>query len=362
LSIESNTYETNRARSPLPGARILLVVDNGAYGQSLGDMLKQQGLDVDAATSAEQVLTLLRSKDPDLILMDMQIPEMDGYQVAQTIRREKRFGKIPIIAMTAHTMTGDREKYFQVGMNDYISKPIFPDRLYAVLRGWLSVKNHPKPTQHPADERHRRLAQLAKALPGFDVAEALTRLEGNLQFYKEMLVDLSKNLVAARSEMRPLICDGGLQSALIRLHGLKGVCANLDATALHHAFQNLEFALATSKQIQYDRLISRMEQTIDENLTAIGAFLEADADNGADTPPPDAVNQDLLVETMRQLIRLLDQRRLDAIDSIEQLKEMLGHRNSHPEFNNLSAAMRRLDYASARKALIALAASANINL
>jgi two-component system, sensor histidine kinase and response regulator len=339
-----------------------LVTDNGSDGQSIGDMLKQQAIHISTATSAKQVLQLMRNNIPDLILMDMQIPELDGYETARAIRREKKYDQIPIIAITPQTTTGNREKYFQAGMNDYISKPIFPDRLITVLRSWLSMKKQPDPAPRQSAESDLHLMQLADALPGFDVTEALTRLEGNFQFFKELLKDLRKNLMDARSKMRSLIRDGALDEALIRLHGLKGVCANLEAIALRRIFQNLELALATSQQEQYEPLTTRMEQTIDQNLTNISTILEAETDTAADSPSTDTANRDLLVKTLEHLVWLLDQRRLDAVDSFEQLKGLLPLQRRHPEFIDLAGFIGRLDYANARKALIALAASMEIAL
>jgi CheY-like chemotaxis protein len=337
-------------------------MDKGADGQSIGDMLKQAGAHLSTATSAKLVLPIIRKKKPDLILIDMQDSGSDGYQTAQAIRREERFDNIPIIAMTPQTTAGNREKCFQAGMNDYLSKPILPDRLFTVINGWLSSKKHLDPPPSPPAGSSLHLAQLVDALPGFDVVEALVRLEGNSRFFKELLMELRKNLIAARSELRPLIHGGRLQEALIRLHGLKGVAANLEAVSLRQVFQNLELALATSRQEEYEPLITRMELTIDQNLTNMGAILEAETDTGAEAPSTGAADKDLLVETMRHLVWLLDQGRLDAVDSFERLKGLLRHQRTHPEFNNLAESMGCLDYANARRALIALAASMDIVL
>jgi two-component system sensor histidine kinase/response regulator len=366
LPIESNTYDSTRARTPLSTARIILVEDNGSGGQCIGDMLKREGLHYNRATAAKQVLALLHSEKPDLILIDMQISGLDGFRMAQAIRREKKFDKIPIIAISAHTRADDREKYFQVGMNDYVSKPIFPDRLFAVLNGWLSSKDRSNPSPDPAAESGGDTARLAKALPGFDVAETVARLGGNIKFYKELLMDFRDNLVAARSALRPLINSGDIEEALIRLHGLKGVCSNLGVIALQQAFQNLEYALATSQAKQYETPIAHIEQTIDQHITTIGNILGADADrdsnSNSDALSPEAADKDLLTETMRRLSYLLDQGRLDATDSFERLKALLHHSGFHREFKSLATAMGCLDYANARKALITLATAMNIVL
>jgi two-component system, sensor histidine kinase and response regulator len=209
-------------------------------------------------------------------------------------------------------------------------------------------------------ENDAKWTWLSEALPGFDVADALDRLGGNITCYKELLADLRKSLVEALSALRPLIQGGGIEEASIRLHGLKGICGNLGATALSQLFQSTEQSLATSREEQYEMLITRMEQAIHRHLATIGTFVEVETPPYSDPLPPEAANEDLLIETMHLLACLLDQGRLDAADSYKRLKSLLHHRRPHPEFNNLAAAMGCLDYANARKALTALAASMNI--
>jgi HPt (histidine-containing phosphotransfer) domain-containing protein len=216
-------------------------------------------------------------------------------------------------------------------------------------------------TNDPA-ESDARLARLVKALPGFKVGDAVARLNGSIVFYKELLEDLCNSLEVALSALRPLIQNGGIKEALIRLHGLRGMSANLGAASLIQVFEKMELALSTSSERQYEALITRMEQTIQQNIAIIDTFLHSEAPSPADAPPPDGANEDLLAERMKYLARLLDQKRLDAIDAFKQLKPLMHHRRTHPEFHNLASAMGRLDYADARKALTALADSMKIAL
>ena len=205
-----------------------------------------------------------------------------------------------------------------------------------------------------------QLAHIVNALPGFKVADALARLNGSFIDYKELLEDLCNSLSAALSSLRPLIQSGGIKEALIRLHGLRGMSANLGATSLVQVFEKMEQALSTSSEREYETLITHMEQTIQQDITIIDAFLQSEAPPPVDASPPDGADTDLLEETMINLERLLDQKRLDAVDAFKQLKLLMHYRPPHPEFKNLAAAMGRLDYTEARKALTALADSMNI--
>jgi HPt (histidine-containing phosphotransfer) domain-containing protein len=162
--------------------------------------------------------------------------------------------------------------------------------------------------------------------------------------------------------LRPLIYSGSIEEALVRLHGLKGVCSNLGAIALQQAFQNMEQILATSQEKQYETPIAHLEQTIDQHITTIDTLPEANKNRDSAALSPETVDEDILIETMRRLARLLDQGRLDATDSFERLKVLLHNGRAHQEFKSLAKAIDCLDYANARKALITLAASMNIVL
>ena len=128
------------AREPLAGKRILLVEDNFINQQVAREILQQAGLKVVVAENGKDALGKIRQEQFDLVLMDVQMPEMDGYQATKIIRRNKNFKSLPIIAMTAQAMSGDKEKCLNAGMNDYIAKPISVQNTLNVLSRWLYSK------------------------------------------------------------------------------------------------------------------------------------------------------------------------------------------------------------------------------
>jgi CheY-like chemotaxis protein len=119
------------------GAWILLVEDNEINQQVARELLEGAGLPVAIATNGEEAVGAVKKKDFEAVLMDVQMPVMDGYQATREIRKDERLKGLPIIAMTAHAMTGDREKCLKAGMNDYVSKPIDPDELFFTLVKWI---------------------------------------------------------------------------------------------------------------------------------------------------------------------------------------------------------------------------------
>ncbi len=124
----------------LAGSRILLAEDNEINQLIALELLRVKGFAVDVAGTGKEALELLAKADYDLVLMDIQMPEMDGLTAAKEIRKNPRYADLPILAMTAHAMAGDRELSLNVGMNDHVTKPIDPDALYAAIRRWLRPK------------------------------------------------------------------------------------------------------------------------------------------------------------------------------------------------------------------------------
>ena len=129
-----------RGRDPLNGARVLLAEDNEINQLIAVEFLTDKGVVVEVANNGREAIEMLHKSDYDLVLMDIQMPEMDGLTATREIRKEKRYQDLPILAMTAHAMTGDRELSLEMKMNDHITKPISADALYAALRRWLPGK------------------------------------------------------------------------------------------------------------------------------------------------------------------------------------------------------------------------------
>ncbi len=119
------------------GARVLLAEDNEINQQVAEEILQQAGLVVRIANNGKEAVEMVKAGKFDVVLMDIQMPVMGGFEATQEIRRDERFKDLPIIAMTAHAMAGDREKSIEAGMNDHVTKPIDPDQLISALVKWI---------------------------------------------------------------------------------------------------------------------------------------------------------------------------------------------------------------------------------
>jgi two-component system sensor histidine kinase/response regulator len=135
--IEVEQAEKQFDISNLRGARVLLVEDNEINQEVALGQLEDAEVEVDVADNGEIAVNMVRSKDYDIVLMDMQMPVMDGLEATRIIRSDSRFDQLPIVAMTANAMAVDRDRCLEAGMNDHIAKPIDPDQLFGALNRWI---------------------------------------------------------------------------------------------------------------------------------------------------------------------------------------------------------------------------------
>lgn len=352
LKTESAMGTDTPNTTDLNGIKILVVEDKKINQKIACGLLRNAGAHMAVAANGLEALSALDEESFDMVLMDIQMPEMDGFQATRAIRADGRFNDLPIIAMTAHAIAGDREKCFQAGMNDYLSKPIIPDRLYSVLSGWIP----PKTESEKGPDGRIMGADLATKLPYFNVTGALERVSGNIELYTELLKHFRDNNAEFITEIQNLIQSGDFAAAKHCVHTLKGVCGNLGADHVVTSIKTLEKTLSRSSLKEVAPLVDHLEVLLNQSFTAIDALVVI--------PPyddPMAANDTLdksqLIENMQELAKLLKQGRLDAADRIAEFKNMLPHKYRNNEYYVLSDAVRRLDYKNAYKALVSLANS-----
>jgi len=235
------------------GARVLLAEDNEINQQVAKEILEQAGLVVRIANNGQEALDLVRANTFDAVLMDVQMPVMDGYTATREIRkleggsgkeeggmRKEGTSSIPIIAMTAHAMSGDHEKSIAAGMNDHITKPIDPEKLLGTLARWIGPRDRTatSPAAAPASigpqaKEPAPLEQpLPDVLPEFDVAEGLQRLMGNRALYRKLLANFATHYIQAAATIRSALDAGDFEQAHGLVHAIKGVAGNLAAKDL----------------------------------------------------------------------------------------------------------------------------------
>jgi CheY-like chemotaxis protein/HPt (histidine-containing phosphotransfer) domain-containing protein len=226
--------------------KILLAEDNPTNQEVALSLLAKFGYRADAVASGAEAIEALQKTAYDLVLMDVQMPEMDGISATRAIRKGP-LGilnqKVPIIAMTAHALKGDREKCIEAGMDDYISKPIQIKELFAVLEKWLS-REEPAGDVQAGDAAQEAPAPEAPApaLPVFDREGLLLRLGGDediLSRVLEVFIKDAARIITTLQESLP----GGDRDLIHRLaHTLKGAAGNAGAEVLREASFTLEQA------------------------------------------------------------------------------------------------------------------------
>jgi two-component system, sensor histidine kinase and response regulator len=276
----SDTEELRKIR----GARVLLVEDNEINQQVAKEILEQAGLLVSIANNGQEALDLVRANTFDAVLMDVQMPVMDGYTATRILRSDPGFRDLPIIAMTAHAMTGDHEKSIAAGMNDHATKPIDPAQLLATLAKWLVARETtPSGEKQPAAVAEKAAGEASgdsvatspvepafpETLPGFDLAEGLQRLQGNKVLYRKLLLNFAVSYAHIAGELRKVLDVNDYDQAHHLVHSIKGVAGNLAAGELQAVTVGLEKLLKHA-----DEKNPPLPESIDEAFAAFEDQLE----------------------------------------------------------------------------------------
>jgi signal transduction histidine kinase/CheY-like chemotaxis protein len=267
----------------LAGRRVLLVEDNDVNRELASELLNDLGIVVTVAVNGREGVDKVAAEPFDLVLMDIQMPVMDGLTATMQIRADERFRKIPILAMTAHAMNGDRERSLNAGMNDHITKPIDPNRLMAALIRWMpeTITDRPEP----------RVAQLNPAPPGdglprqlppFDIQAALARI-GKPKLLRKLMLGFCGQYENAGSELREHIANGRNEDAERLAHSLKSVAGMLEARDLAKAASSIEHAFREGRLEHISSLIDTFEEAL---APAIAAASSLDRKMAAPSEPP----------------------------------------------------------------------------
>jgi PAS domain S-box-containing protein len=231
------------------GANILVVEDNEINQQVAKEILEGAGLHVDLADDGQKGVNAVKESKYDVVLMDVQMPVMDGYTATQEIRNLKsEIRNVPIIAMTAHAMAGDEDKSLKAGMNGHVTKPIDPDQLFATLQRWIQPSEKrviaQKPTVSVETPGRKNVesakGELPQSLPGFDLSDGLKRLQGKKTLYRKLLLNFAADYDEVANEIGEALDAKDFERSHSLVHNLKGLAGNLAATDLQAAAMNLE--------------------------------------------------------------------------------------------------------------------------
>ena len=237
------------AQVSLTGKRILLAEDNEINQLVAIEILQAEGMIVDVAENGREALQMVKGRHYDAVLMDIQMPEMDGFEATQLIREDRRFQRLPIIAMTAHAMVEERAKCLASGMNDHVAKPIDPDLLFAALAKWIrppeslpAVADEGQKVKHRHEEDTPVIA-LPDQVAGFDMAAARTALGNNEALLARLFADFLAKYTSYGDKIAEALAAGDGETAERTAHSLKGVSGTLCATRVYAAAAAVDAAL-----------------------------------------------------------------------------------------------------------------------
>ncbi|MBV8621012.1 MAG: PAS domain-containing protein [Curvibacter sp.] len=290
----------------LQGARVLLVEDNELNQDVAVGLLSLIGVQVDLAENGRVALDRVAKAEYDLILMDMQMPVMDGITATRAMAPLLERRPTPVVAMTANARTSDREACMRAGMVDYLSKPIDPEALRQLLLRWIPARRiAPLPVPDPGP-RPTAPPTAVWQVPGLDVAQGLRRTLGNMELYRSLL----HKFLAGQLGCGPLLIEAlqrqDLPQARLLAHSLKGVAGQVGAGELQRRAAELEEALLGSAGM--DVLVSQaqaLEAALATMAQALAAALAPGPAAAVPVAPPAPVRDEAVQSLLRQLQALL---------------------------------------------------------
>ena len=291
----------DRDLSPLHGARILLAEDNEINRQVALEVLNEAKPVVTIARNGREAVALAQQHDFDLVLMDLQMPEMDGLEATGVLRSDERFKDLPIIAMTAHAMSGDKERCMEAGMNAHLSKPIEPAELFSVLLKWIGQRGRtipPRVQTTPPGEGF----DLPTALPGIDIEAGLSRLRGNKELYTNLLYKFRSEYVDHPQRIRSALQQGDNSNARELAHTIRGVAGNLSASALRDTAGALELAAESGEDFAFK--MDQFERAFNEVMKGLES-IPVPQDNPYPVPATQNTGSADYSETLIQSLKAL---------------------------------------------------------
>jgi CheY-like chemotaxis protein len=293
--------DLDKIKNKIGGSRVLLAEDNPINQLVAVEILEHVGLSIDVANNGAQALEMVTQTQYDAVLMDIQMPIMDGHTAARKIRALEGFEELPIIAMTAHARATDREKSLASGMNDHISKPIKQKILCATLIQWIPEKKRVLPDTNIQKSTDNHVMQFFQELPGLDVESALERLNHNHKLFRSILLEFQRNFASAPQDVT-LLLDGkrkrDRQEAQDIIHSVKGMASNLSAHDLFTVASALEIAIEEERSEEWPQYLEQFK-------VVLGQILEITLKVETVTIPPGSVNREAVAITAKELAKLL---------------------------------------------------------
>ena len=328
----------------IKGARILLVEDNELNQEVASRLLRDVGFVVDLAENGQIALDKVRAADYDIVLMDMQMPVMDGVTATQEIRKEERFKDLPVVAMTANAMQGDRDRCLAVGMNDHVAKPIEPEDLWKTLLKWIKPRHSAAAAE--VKPQAAQDADLPSGIEGLDMANGLRRVLGKKPLYLSMLRKFVAGQKSATAEILKALEGDDWGTAERLAHTLKGVSGNIGATGLQQLAEKIETAIKERQPRKaVDNRLDELKKPLENLIAQLEQKLPEEQGKTAVT-----VNQEKLKAVCDKLEALLADYDSEAGDVLDANADLLNAAFPN-HYRKIDDGIRSFDFEAALAAL-----------
>jgi two-component system sensor histidine kinase/response regulator len=351
----------------LEGARILLVEDNEINQQIAVELLTAAGAIVEIAgngrVAVEKVGKAGGTRTPyDIVLMDIQMPEMDGYEATKLIRADGRFGELPIIAMTAHAMMEERQRCHDAGMVDHITKPIDPQAMFETIGHWYKPCAATQPVTFASAKPAKPGVVEFPDIPGVDIADGLARVAGNSKLYLNLLRKFVGSQGGAASAVEDALNRGDRDLAGRLAHTTKGVAGNIGAGGVLIVASELERSIRNNDPPDRIReILRRFAGAMKEVVSNIGSALES----GTQTPaavPAVPLDRSEIEPVIAKLAHYLQSSDSESAYYFESVRDSLRGAFAEDELSPLEQSIAGYDFKGASETLRSLAARLHENV
>ena len=320
------------------GLNILLVEDNEINQELAIELLEEAGIKVTLAENGQQAIDTLLTNDFDGILMDVQMPVMDGYEATKRIRSIERYQNLPIIAMTANIMKDDLVKADEAGMDAHIGKPLNVDEMFEKISHYMKATSS---NVKPIKNEHQENTSLPNSIPGIDLTSGLKVCAGKQSLYLKLLDKFIETNSTFDNELNQAIELNDFQLAERLSHTLKGVSGNIGAHELQSEAALLEqnFKKGKTDLEQTKKVLQLLNNLLDELKKALP--------QNNKTPVNSKFNINDHIDTLKNIIRLAENFDTEAIEISQELEKQAQNSSLHKEFSEIVTAMQNYDFESA---------------
>ncbi len=346
----SKLHEKTEVRSPkkkpelsfadLHGAHILLVEDNTLNQELAVDFLNEIGVSVTVANNGKEALDILQNEPFDGILMDCQMPIMDGYEATRKIREQEKFKGLPIIALTADAMQEDIEKTLLSGMNDHIIKPINPTAMYQTMRKWISSSTLENSVVARTDNKNEKRIEIPD-IEGIDIIKGLITTNGNEKLYLKLLRKFITNQSDFTRQFQLAFETENIQMAIRIVHTLKGLAGSIGAGELQEAALILEKSVKDHDDVRsiennFENVVKLLDRLIKELTEKIKQYDLTHTDISYQHNPSQIQRNELhdidnllkpRLEELRELIKESDTSAKSILEELRILDSNVLYRN-----------------------------------